>query len=440
MSTTNEPKTAKQPGSANTLRMVVFTILLGAFAGAVVWCFLKAVSACTGLFWGTIPERTGTKLLLLPICAAGGALAGLLHKRFGNYPEELNVVMEKVKRDRYYPYHPMFIMLLCAFLPLVLGASVGPEAGLTGIIAGLCYWVGDNVTFAKQNAAWFSELGEAVTLGQLFHAPLFGILAVEEEPQTADEASGEGKISDAVRPLTKPMKLLFYGISTAAGFLTAHILSGLFGEAMEGFPSFPEVSIGTADYALLLLYIPVGLLLCVAFEKAEQLSEKAAGLVPDIARETICGILIAVMSLFLPIVLFSGEEQMADLMKEYGEYSAVFLIVVCIVKLILTAFCIRFGLKGGHFFPVIFACACMGYGIAMLIFAEPAQHLVFAAAVVAASMLGAQMKKPLAVSVLLLICFPARILFWIFFSALISGQISAAFLRRKSSRRMPEGD
>ena len=37
-------------------------------------------------------------------------------------------------------------MLLCALLPLLLGASVGPEAGLTGIIAALCYWVGDNVT------------------------------------------------------------------------------------------------------------------------------------------------------------------------------------------------------------------------------------------------------------------------------------------------------
>ena len=45
------------------------------------------------------------------------------------------------------------VMLICAFIPLVFGASVGPEAGLTGIIAALCYWIGDNVSYAKQDTA-----------------------------------------------------------------------------------------------------------------------------------------------------------------------------------------------------------------------------------------------------------------------------------------------
>ena len=83
----------------------------------------------------------------------------LLRKRFGDYPESLYVVMGKVKKDKYYPYHPMTVMLLCAFLPLILGASVGPEAGLTGIIAALCYWVGDNVTYAKEHAEEYSDKG-----------------------------------------------------------------------------------------------------------------------------------------------------------------------------------------------------------------------------------------------------------------------------------------
>ena len=435
MNATNRKKTGERRGTANALKMVVFTILLGAFAGTVVWCFLKAVSVCSVFLWETMPERTNTKLLLIPVCAAGGALAGFLRKRFGDYPESLDVIMGKVKKDKYYPYHPMAVMLLCAFLPLILGASVGPEAGLTGIIAALCYWVGDNVTFAKQNADWFSELGEAVTLGQLFHAPLFGILAVEEDPQTAGDSAADGTGDRAAKVLPKPLKLVFYGLSTASGFLAAHILTGLFGAAMEGFPSFTGVSTGTMDYVLVLLYIPAGFLLYGFFEMAENLSGIAVRHVPAIARETICGILIAVMGLFLPIVLFSGEEQMAELMKDYGAYSAVFLIAVCVVKLALTAFCIRFGLKGGHFFPLIFACVCMGYALAMLVFPDPAEHLVFAAAVVTASTLGAQLKKPLAVSVLMLICFPARIMLWVFLSAAVSGQAAAVI-----SKHFRKGD
>ena len=44
---------------------------------------------------------------------------------------------------------------------------------------------------------------------------------------------------------------------------------------------------------------------------------------------------------------------------------------------------------------------------------------VFAAAVVTAACFGAQLKKPLAVAMLTLICFPATFLLWTFFAALI---------------------
>ena len=71
----------------------------------------------------------------------------------------------------------MLIMLGAAILPLLFGASIGPEAGLTGIIVGLCYWVGDNTIFAGKNAKEYSEIGIAATLSVLFYAPLFGIFA-----------------------------------------------------------------------------------------------------------------------------------------------------------------------------------------------------------------------------------------------------------------------
>jgi H+/Cl- antiporter ClcA len=83
--------------------------------------------------------------------------------------------------------------------------------------------------------------------------------------------------------------------------------------------------------------------------------------------------------------------------------------------------CIHLGLKGGHFFPLIFAAVCLGYGIALLFFPGDASHATFAAAVVAAATLGVTMKKPLAVSVLLLLCFPVRSLLWIVPAAAIAG-------------------
>ena len=417
--------------------MILLTLLLGGFTGIVIWCFLKAVSLFTGLVWNTIPDKTGIKLIVIPLCMMGGLICGIFHKYFGDYPEELPVVMGKIKKNKHYDYHPMFSMLVCAFLPLVFGASVGPEAGLTGIVAALCYWVGDNVTYAREHTALYSEIGEAVTLGHLFHSPLFGIISVEEEnlqTDIIDKKNRYGKTVSDIPYLSRSSKFLYYASAAAANFLVIFLLNKLFGKAMTGFPSFSEVSIRTVDYVMLLLYIPAGYLAFLFFEYAEKIAGKIASCLPVIMKETLCGLVIGCMSLVLPMVLFSGEEEMAELMTGYGSYAPLFLIGICFVKLIMTAFCIRFGMKGGHFFPLIFACVCLGMGLSMFAFANPADHLVFAAGAVTSVTLGAQLKKPLAVSVLMLLCFPARLLFWIFLCAAIGGKIAelSASIKKKA--------
>ena len=84
---------------------------------------------------------------------------------------------------------------------------------------------------------------------------------------------------------------------------------------------------------------------------------------------------------------------------------------------------IQFGLKGGHFFPVIFAGVCLGYGLAMLFFGQQGDsHVVFAAAIVTSTLLGGIMKKPLAVTMLLFLCFPVKIFIWIFIAAAVGSK------------------
>ena len=262
----------KDSGIRNRLYMLLLTVLLGMFAGLVIWAFLKLVALCTSLIWETIPASTGVRWITVPVCVLGALAAGLLRKKFGDYPESLNTVMGKIKKEHHYSYHPMLVMLLCAFLPLVLGASVGPEAGLAGIIAALCYWVGDNVTFA--------------TLGQLFHSPLFGILAVEEE---------EGQLVPERMP--RAWRLVLYALSTASSFAVIWLLNSIFGKAMAGFPSFSAVPVSTTDGLLALVYIPVGFLLFLFYEGCEAVMGKAAKVVPPVLKETLCGLAIGLLGL-----------------------------------------------------------------------------------------------------------------------------------------------
>ena len=94
-----------------------------------------------------------------------------------------------------------------------------------------------------------------------------------------------------------------------------------------------------------------------------------------------------------------------------------------LVWILLTNLCIQFGLKGGHFFPVIFAGVCMGYGVAMLTCGPNGGHVVFGAAIVTASLLGGIMKKPLAVTMLLFLCFPVKMFIWIFIAAVVGSKL-----------------
>ena len=406
--------------TANGLKTAILTVILGGVAGAVIWCFLKAVGACAALYRSTIPSDGSVSYIPALICMAGGLIVGIIHRKYGDYPETLSVVITKIKKDKYYDYRPIIPMLICAFIPLACLASVGPEAGLTGIIAALCYWVGDNVTFAKECSAEFSEIGEAVTLGQLFHSPLFGIFAVEE-----------GDDSPSVIPaLSKGQKLLYYGLSTVTSFLVVEVLNSFFGKAMEGFPSFSEQAVSGSDYASALLYIPAGFLIYLLYEFFEKVTGSAGKHIPVILKETLCGLVIGFAILVVPMAMSSGEEEMAKLMESFSDYAPVALIALCLIKLFMTSLCINFGMKGGHFFPLIFACTCMGFALTGFIFAEPAGHAAFASAVVCATALGAQLKKPFAVSLLLLLCFPVRLLLFIFVCAAIGSRLGTALTKK----------
>ena len=401
----NNAKSPKNVSLKNQLELWLFCALIGAVAGALVWILLKIMAVGTEFLWKWLPGKTSVPYYTILICASGAAIIGIFRKIFGDYPEDLETVMEKVRTEKRYEYKNMLVMMVAALLPLLIGSSVGPEAGLTGIIIGLCYWAGDNLKFARQNTRNYSQIGAAVSMSVLFHAPLFGIFEVEENSE------------EDLAALTKGSKLFLYGIALAAGTGIYAGLSALFGAGLSGFPSFDMVEIQRKDYLLMILYILCGLILACFYQATHKLTRSISSRFPAVVKEIFAGICLGVTGSFLPALMFSGEEQMGTLMKTYTSYLPLELIGIAFLKLLLTNLCIQFGLKGGHFFPVIFAGVCMGYGMAMLTCGPDGGHVVFGAAIVTASLLGGIMKKPLAVTMLLFLCFPVKMFIWIFIAA-----------------------
>lgn len=398
----------------NALFLYLFCGLIGAAAGGIIWTFLRILSAGTEFLWEWLPARVNFPFYTVVLCTCGGAVIGIFRKLTGDYPEELETVMGKLKADKRYEYKNMPVLLVSALLPLLIGSSVGPEAGMTGIIAGLCCWAGENLKFAHKNAAKYSEIGTAVTLSVLFHSPLFGLFTVEEESE-----------GEAVPIPGKSSKLLLYGLALGAGTGTSMLLSALFGTGLSGFPSFAAGEPDYKDFLMTIVYIICGCLLAGFYHVTHRKAAAGFAKLPAVLRETAGGLCLGCAGMLVPVIMFSGEHQMGELMTQYKTYIPLILVGVAFLKILLTNICIQSGLKGGHFFPVIFAGVCMGYGISMLVF-PGGGHEVFAAAVVSASLLGGIMKKPLAVTVLLFICFPVRMAVWI----LLGAALGAKFMKQ----------
>ena len=138
-----------------------------------------------------------------------------------------------------------------------------------------------------------------------------------------------------------------------------------------------------------------------------------------VVSTTLGGLILGVLGTVLPLTLFSGEEQMAELTETYLGFAPWVLILTGVAKLFLTNVCIQSGWRGGHFFPVIFCGVSIGYGVARL----SGLNEAFCLGVITAALLGVILRKPVAVTLLLLLCFPVRVIPWLILAAYLGSLV-----------------
>ncbi len=395
--------------SKNNLLFLLYTIILGAIVGAIIWGFLRLMNLGIGFLWEYMPSQIEFPLYTLCVCTAGGFLIGLWRHKFGDYPEELNVVLGKVKKTGRYPYKNVFSIIGSALLPLLIGASVGPEAGLTGIIAGLCTWVGDKLKHFRKEVEELTAIGLSATLGTIFQSPMFGFI----EPIESDK--------ETVLPKTSKIVLYFAAILSSFGvFVLLNRLCGV-RVGIEGIEA-EAFSWNNLLYAvpLTLMGIAAGYLFFIFKKLTSVLNKKIKKF--TVIRATVGGLLLGISGTIIPLTMFSGEHQISEVAQRMKTIGAIMLLVIAVVKLLLTNVCIDSGLKGGHFFPVIFCGVCIGCSMSILF----GISMVFSAAVVTTALVGHTLKKPIATVMLMMIVFPARLIPIMLFAAIAAKFIPTA--------------
>ncbi|WP_335382089.1 chloride channel protein [Neobacillus drentensis] len=380
--------------------IVLFSIIIGGIVGFLTWGFLAVTSFTTHFLWDTLPKTLHVKNWTLLLCLVGGVLVGLCQKYFGNYPRNMEDVLAEFKETKRVDYRSVHKSTLTALCVLSFGASLGPEAALVGIIGGLSTWAGDTLKSLVKKKSVFNKYGEIITeysieatIGLIFRAPLFGATTFFED------------IKDSRR--IKLIKIIVYSITTVAGFGVFIFLSKIDYRKIS-LVDFGSAVVGKNEIIAIIPLILIGLLFAILYEFFGEILHKVFKPLENykIIKAVIGGLVLGIIGTILPTMLFSGEHQLTELPAEWKGMSIYLLLISAIVKLLITEFCLATGWRGGHIFPVIFAGASLGYGMALLFPIDP----VTSVAIVTTSLTSGIMKKPIAAVFILIILFPIKLI------------------------------
>ena len=385
----------------NSLLLTSYTIIIGAIAGLIIWCFIRCMNFGIHFLWDYLPSLINFKYYTITVCLIGGLLVGLWKNKYGDGPEELNQVIRTVKQEHRYSYSNIFPSIVSSILPLIFGASIGPEAGLTGIIAGLYTWMGDKLKIFNDELEELAHIGITATLGTIFVSPMFGFV----EPIENEESK-----------LPKTSKNILYFVAILSSFGIFIFLNHLTHNQV-GLHSIGTATLSNLNYPGVIMLIILGILLSYVYFISRKLSKRIFKNLGDnfILKGVVGGLILGIIGTLLPLTMFSGEEQIYLLLDAGVQLGLIVLILTSVLKIALTNICIETGLKGGHFFPLIFSGTSMGYALGILFNMDP----IISMSIVTTSLMAGILRKPIAVVLLLMIIFPVNLIPLMLVSAVI---------------------
>lgn len=392
------------------LPTILLALAVGFCVGAVVWAALGISSLLVKLLWTDLRSVFDVAWYPLALCTIGGLVIGLWTRFSGTRIELLDSVMGQVKRTGGYHVKSVPKSLVSFFLPLAFGGSIGPEAGLTGLIAAACTWIGTTLKRAGLKAKSVTDLTLSATLSAVFGTPFLGIVATADDgmPRAEDYA------------FRRPAKIVLYTAAAFGAFGGISLISSIPGMS-SGLPRFGAFDAGPLEYAWFAPIVVAGWLLAMLFHGAETAAAKLGARLAayPVLSALLCGALIGLAGTFLPDVLFAGEEQSTEIMGTWTSMGAATLLLTGALKLVATPLCQHLGWVGGHFFPSIFAGISFSYGLAALTGVAP----LFCVTVCVTSLVAGIMRKPFAALALLILCFPLDGVLWMGLAAVLGAAL-----------------
>lgn len=432
--------------------MIVLSVLVGFLVGFIAWGAYRLALALTDFVWNgvtpTIAQVLGTAdvsswWLPVVVCGFGGLVIGLWSRFVGGVPESLEVVMGSIKQTGEYCIKGFGRSIVGFFLPLMFGGSIGPEAGVTGIIASATCWIGRTLRKAGLRVKEIADVTVSAALSAIFITPLLGIVAVVQDAlpkqdwELRDESSARDVTSSGnPNPLSYDFRLwakIVLYVAAAFGAVAGALLIGSLFGSESGIPRFSGEHLSWGSFWVLIPCVLLGYVGALMYHAANFTFAHLGRALQKftVTRALLAGLGLGLVGSLLPYTLFPGEIQAWELMDQWQTMSAIVLIATGLMKCVTTPWCLNMGWMGGHFFPCIFAGLSCGYGVAILAGVDP----LCCIAVSTATLVAGIQRKPFLAMALLLLCFPLEVVVWMGLACLIGAAlpIPAALLATDAS-------
>lgn len=403
------------------LVLIAAAVVIGVIDALVLRAFEWAVNDGTHWIWDDVFRTDDHRWGVVPLAVVlGVALSALMYvtKRPRLIPPSTDALADDDEDDSTPPTLPgIGIVIAIGLMSLLAGASLGPEATLVAVAAGLGAWIGNRTTPGPQ-----AKLLQLASIGALMVAFLGSFVMV----------------ALPLLLLAKQRRLnLISAVPVLVAGGTAFGTLWLLDHSVEGYGSVPlDDHFGWEDVAVALGVGFVAALFGVTLKwSIRHLYRLAAGIEARLAWPIAGAVFGLVLGLLYlaggETVEFSGSVGTGLLVSRQPPYGAAMLVVILLVKLAATAWSLATGYRGGLVFPSVFAGVAVSL-IALAWFdASPPGVMIGAIAGVFGAMTG-----PVVAMIFLVAIIPIR-LFGIALAGIVGAAIGqracAALARRRSA-------
>jgi len=318
-------------------RLMGYALALGIFGAFFSLVFLAIIGR--GGHWYKVSDESwwGGHWWWVAVTAAAGVVVGLVRK-WTKLPMQTPGLADDLKAEAVDTNLVPGIVAVSA-VSLIGGASLGPEKALGNGGGWAAAWIARKGKLDKEDKQVSTLAGFGGAYGGLFSSVVIVVMFILELSRPGSKRYGKAL------PATI--------IAASASFAIYYTIAGSVFLGVYAVPPFRyhdwELAAGIG-FGLLAAVITFVLGIFMNVSTALFTRMKA----PNLVKSTIGGIVFGVVGVALPLSMFTGTDQLKDVLHKGPELGAALLAVLVVAKMLTFSISVGSGFVGGPIFPALF--------------------------------------------------------------------------------------